>query len=152
MNKFAVVDADGTIAQINEAVTSETLEVFNARLSAGQQAIVCGSEVGLRHIYKDGQFTLPNKLTVLGPTFGIINQIISLTVKWQDWQGNDLITEKNSIFVNVTGPAQPTAFTLAPVNGQAEFDLVFPVAGVYKIEASADFPCDAGVLEVTVSD
>lgn len=92
------------------------------------------------------------KLVISGLSTATVNVALPLTVKWQDWQGNTLAGEASEINIVVTGPAQTAESTLTPVNGQAEFDLVFPVAGVYKIEADAGFPCDAGELEVTVGE
>ena len=55
--RFAIINTiDGTIRQINEAFTSETLTELNIRLPEGQQAIECGTEVSLQHVYIDGQF------------------------------------------------------------------------------------------------
>lgn len=46
--KFAIINTDdGTICQINEAFTAETLAELNDRLPEGQQAIECGVEVQL---------------------------------------------------------------------------------------------------------
>lgn len=60
--KFAIInEVDGSIRQINEAMgNTETLAEINARLPEGQQAIECGPEVTLEHVYNSqGQFDMP---------------------------------------------------------------------------------------------
>ena len=60
MLKLAIIDTDGFIKQINES-SSGSIEEVNARLPEGHQAIECGVEVGLEHIYKSEtrQFEIP---------------------------------------------------------------------------------------------
>lgn len=61
--RFAIInEVDGSIRQINEAMgNTETLAEINARLPGYQQAIDCGPEVTLEHIYNDdtGLFVMP---------------------------------------------------------------------------------------------
>lgn len=92
------------------------------------------------------------KLVISGLSTATVNAALPLLVKWQDWQGSALAGETSEINVAITGPAQTAESTLTPVNGQAELELVFPVAGVYKVRASAGFPCDIAELEVTVNE
>lgn len=97
-------------------------------------------------------YAFTKKLVVSGSLNALINTDTPFNAKWQDWQGNDLPEELSNIVITVTGPAQLTEFTLNPVNGQANFDLVFPVAGAYEIQVSAEFPCDTEKLGVTVNE
>lgn len=96
-------------------------------------------------------YCFARKIVISGQNTVIVNAALPLSVKWQDWQNNDLLEEVSEINITVTGPAQTTDFTLTPIVGQAEFDLVFPATGIYKIQANAGFPCDAVELEVVVS-
>ena len=60
--RFAIINTDdGTVRQLNEAFGgADTLDDINNRLPAGQQALECGPEVTLQHVYDavTGQFEL----------------------------------------------------------------------------------------------
>lgn len=91
------------------------------------------------------------KLATTGANTTALNTPLTLIVAFQDWQDNPLPDKNRPIKVIITGPGQPTELILNPVNGQAEFDFESPIAGTFIIQATADFACDAGTLEVTVN-
>jgi len=94
------------------------------------------------------------KQIVLNTTTNItnINVPIQITVKWQDWQGNDLLEETSDIKITITGTGQSAEQTLTPANGQIEFDFESSVAGTFIIQTGVDFPCDFAELEVIVNE
>lgn len=92
------------------------------------------------------------KLSVSGPSAGTINTAIPYTATYKDWQNVSLASENRQVTIKITGPAQPSTLILTPVNGQANFNLNFPVTGTFKIHAEAVFAeCDFAEMEVVIS-
>lgn len=84
-----------------------------------------------------------------------INEVLSINLSWImfDVDAGDYktdATENRPITVKITGSGSPAELTLNPVNGQVAFDFESPIPGTFTIQATADFPCDAGFMEVTV--
>jgi len=96
-------------------------------------------------------FCLAKKLAVEGPESAIVNNAVSITAKYQDWQNNPLSDENCPIHITVTGPGQAQELVLTPTNGQAEFDFVSEVPSTFIIRATAEFPCGPAEIEVVVS-
>lgn len=107
---------------------------------------------GTQNAIIEKPYCMSKKLVIEGPVTCAINSPITATVKAFDWQNNPLPDENRPIKVTITGPGQPAELTLNPVNGQAEFDFESPIPGTFKIQAIADFPCDAGTLEAIVNE
>lgn len=80
-----------------------------------------------------------------------INAPITVTVFYYDWQNNPLPEENRPIRITVTGPGKVQDLILIPTNGQAEFDFISEIPGTFKIQATAEFPCEPAEIEVVVS-
>lgn len=91
------------------------------------------------------------KINLIGPNTTTINVPITLTAAYFDWQNNPLIEENREIKIKIIGPGLPSEITLMPINGQADFDFISPVDGIFKIQALAYFGCNVGEMEVTVN-
>lgn len=86
------------------------------------------------------------KIVLNGNTEGAINEAISISVAYQDYQGNPL--SQRSTAIRITGPGQTVEQTLTV--DQTSFDFVSEVPGRFIIHAQGDIPCDEGILEVVV--
>ncbi|HOV79351.1 MAG TPA: hypothetical protein PK728_04535 [Bacillota bacterium] len=96
--------------------------------------------------------TFITHLALSGPSTLTVNETGTFILTYQDWQGVPLPEENQPIKIIVIGSGQPSELILNPTNGQAEFDFESPIAGTFTIQATADFPCDPGILEVTVNE
>jgi len=94
---------------------------------------------------------MTKKILIISKTTTTVNTPIPISVVYFDWQDNPLPDENRPIRVVVTGPGQAQELILIPTNGQAEFDFVSEVPGTFKIQATAEFPCDSAEIEVVVS-
>lgn len=92
-----------------------------------------------------------SKITLTGENNAVVNSPITITAKYETWQGELIPEENRDIKITITGPAEPAEAILTPVNGQAEFDFVSPVEGTFKIRAKANFACDSAEMEVLVN-
>jgi len=97
-------------------------------------------------------YAFVKKIILSGESQTVVGVTLPIVVKWQDWQGNDLVEETSNIKIIVTGLGQPMEQTLTPVNGQTEFDFESSIAGTFIIQTEADFPCDFAELEVIVNE
>lgn len=93
----------------------------------------------------------PIKLAISGDVQAAVNTAIAFSVRYIDWQDNPLLNENRPIHITALGPGQSQELVLTPADGQAEFDFVSAVAGIFKIRATAEFPCDSAEIEVVVS-
>lgn len=91
------------------------------------------------------------KLVIIGASAVAAGSKLPLVVRYEDWQGNPLPDETRPIYVAVTGQGQAGEVILAPNGGQAELEFQSNAAGVFTVWAKAEFLCDKGSLEVTVS-
>lgn len=91
------------------------------------------------------------KLVISAGGATTVSTPLPVIVTYQDWQDNPLYDENRPIHISVTGPGQAQELVLIPTNGQAEFDFVSAVSGTFKIQATAEFPCDPAEIEVVVS-
>ena len=92
------------------------------------------------------------KLSLTGQVSGQVGVGLIITAQYKDWQNNILTGINEPIKISVDGPGEADQeLTLNPVNGQAEFNLVSDVPGIFKIKSTTNIPCDAAEIEVTVS-
>ncbi|MGB9826796.1 MAG: hypothetical protein ACPLRU_08985 [Desulfofundulus sp.] len=96
-------------------------------------------------------YCFATKLIILGSNTTTVNVQLPLIVSYRDWQDNLLQGENRPIHITVTGPGQAQELILTPVNGQAEFNFVSVVPGTFKIQVTAEFPCEPAEIEVVVS-
>ncbi len=88
------------------------------------------------------------KLEIIGATSTTVSTILPLVVRYKNWQDNLLPNENRPILIRI----EEQKLCLEPMDGQAEFDFISEYAGVFKIRATAEFPCDSAEIEVTVSE
>ncbi len=122
----------------------------NRVLDNGQVLGIYELDTGTQVVNMELPICSSTKLVITGVNNAAVNTPLPLMLAYQDWQNNPLPNENRPIHVNVTGPGQAQELVLTPTNGQVEFDFVSAVTGTYTITATAEFPCDAGTLEVTV--
>ena len=86
------------------------------------------------------------KLIYSGDKETAVNTPVTLTLHYEDWQGNPLPEENRPIIINISG----TQINLTPVSGQAQYIFTSDTAGIFRISARADFACDRAIFEVIV--
>lgn len=127
--------------------TTACVSVVNAELRESWQEL---SEIGYNQ-EKDKLGILAKTVIITGEKVIRVNVAIPISIEVQYPKGVTDVSEIRPLVVKITGPGQPAELTINPVNGQAEFDFESPIPGTFTIQATADFPCDPGTLEVTVN-
>ena len=97
-----------------------------------------------------GMIGYTTKLVITSDRETNVDTPITLTLHYEDWQGNPLPEENRAIKVSVINKGDVREVNLTPANGQAQYTFTSGVIGTFKIRASADFACDRAGAEVRV--
>ncbi len=77
--RFAIVNIDGTIRQIVNAIDcADTITDINAQLSDGYIAVGCGPDITMQHVYTDGGWVMGNAASIPTEPQKITDQLAEL--------------------------------------------------------------------------